>query len=393
MARSKRNEAIDLLRGVAMVLMALDHARDFYSGFGAATDLETTTPALFMTRWVTHFCAPIFVFLAGTAAHLYGAQRSKNELSRFLFTRGLWLVFLELTIVRFGWVPEPFYRFTLLQVIWAIGWAMVALSALSRLPLWAVLAVGVTLVVGHDALAPIDAEDLGSLGWLFSVMLEPGRYEWAAGRIVMVSYPLLPWIGVMACGFAFGRWMLEAPEERARRSLRLGLALTVAFVLLRASRVYGDPSPWAVQSDAIFTVLSFLNCSKYPPSLLFSLMTLGPALMLLSWLETGPVGAAALGTGRRVERWLLQPLLVFGRVPLFYYVAHLYLLRFTAAAFSYGRYGLEAFTPPPGPAASPQWPLAAAYVAWALALVLLYPISRWFAGVKRRRSDWWLSYL
>lgn len=387
-ARTKRNEAIDLLRGVAMVLMALDHARDFYCGFGSATDLETTTPALFMTRWVTHFCAPIFVFLAGTAAYLYGAKKTKNELSRFLFTRGLWLIALELTIVRFGWVPEPFYRFTLLQVIWAIGWAMVALSALSRLPLSWVLTIGVAIVAGHDAFAPIDAADLGSGGWLFSVLLEPGRYEPLAGRVVMVSYPILPWIGVMACGFAFGQWMREAPEERARRSLHLGLALTSGFVALRASGLYGDPTPWAVQPDPVFTVLSFLNCSKYPPSLLFLLMTLGPALMLLAWLERAP-----LGTGARTERWLLKPLLVFGRVPLFYYVAHLYLLRFTAAGMSYWRYGLEAFTPPPGPAASPQWPLWAGYLAWVAALVLLYPVSRWFAGVKRRRSDWWLSYL
>lgn len=382
MSTSTRNSAIDALRGIAMVLMVLDHARDFYFGFTPApTNLEETTVALFFTRWITHACAPVFVFLAGTSAYLYGAKRGRDAAVRFLWTRGLWLVVLELTILKLVWVPEPFFRMFLLQVIWAIGVSMIALSVFVRLPLSGVAVVGLGIVAGHDALAPIEASSFGAWSVLWNLLHEPTMLDVSFGRQVMVSYPVLPWIGVICLGYAFGRVFEMPGAVRSRLTGRVGIGLIAVFLVLRTFNLYGDPVPWDVQGNAAFTLLSFLNCEKYPPSLLYLCMTMGPALLVLAWLDRG--GGA---------RWR-EPLVTFGSVPLFFYVAHLYLLRFTAIPISLFRFGAEAATPPPGPAGAALWPLWTAFVAWAVALLVLYPACRWFAGVKRRRDDWWLSYL
>lgn len=377
----ERNAAIDTLRGAVMVLMALDHARDFYGdGFRSEpTNLATTTAALFATRWITHFCAPVFVFLAGTAAYLYRAKNGPAAGSRFLLTRGLWLVLLELTAMRLGWTPDPFYRFTLAQVIWAIGWSMVALAALSRLPLPAVLGVGATLVAGHNLLDGVVPADLGRLGWLWTILHEGGALEPVQGHRLYVAYPVLPWVGVIALGFAFGAWMRRPLEARRPLTLRLGLALTAAFVALRASNLYGDPTRWSAQPrGALFTAMSFVNCDKYPPSLLYALMTLGPALVALALLDGARPGRAT------------RALAVFGSVPLLYYFAHLVVMRWTGIAISVGRFGAaEAL----GSRGRTGLGLGAAYVGWALVVAALYPLCRWFAGVKARRRDWWLSYL
>ena len=382
-AAGERNQAIDMLRGVVMVLMALDHARDFFSGgFRVSpTDLATTTPILFATRWITHFCAPVFVFLAGTAAFLYGSRRTPGELSYFLLTRGLWLVFLELTVMRIGWTPDPFYRISMLQVIWAIGWSMVLMSLACRLPLAAVAVLGLTILLGHNLFDSVHRDSFGDLGWLWSLAHERGTLEPLPGRRFFVAYPILPWFGVMAVGFVFGKCMQLPRDERRKLMLRLGLSLTAAFVVLRAVNLYGDPQPWSIQPSAVFTVMSFLNCHKYPPSLLFLLMTLGPALCALRWMETiAP---------RRAARWFI----VIGTVPLFYYLAHLLLLRWTSLPMAFARFGTAAFQPPPGHAGSPDFDLWVTYVAWLVAIALLYPACRWFAGVKRRRREWWMSYL
>ncbi len=380
--RSHREAAVDLLRGAVMVVMVLDHARDFMSGFGDATDLATTTPQLFATRWVTHYCAPAFVFLAGSSAYLYGARRTPAERSRFLLTRGLFLVALELTVVRLAWVPEPFYIWTLLQVIWAIGWAMVLLAALSRLsPRW-VLAVGLVIVCGHDALTPIDAEDLGAAGWLFTLLFEPAILTPAPGHTFMAAYAIVPWTGVMACGYAFGVWLARPTSEWSPLALRLGAAITAAFVVLRLVNLYGDPVPFRAWPSAWQTVAAFVNCEKYPPSLQVLAMTLGPLLVALALLARADVERAPW-------RWLL----VFGRVPLFFYVAHLYLLRPIGIVAAYARWGMDAFEPPPGHALAPELPLAVSYVAWALAVLVLYLPSRWFARKKATSSAWWLRYL
>jgi len=375
--------SIDALRGAVMVLMVLDHARDFFVGFNVRlTDLAITTPALFFTRWVTHFCAPVFVFLAGVSAYLYEARHGKRFLSRFLLTRGLWLVVLELTIVRFAWVPDPFYRLTLIQVIWVIGWAMVILAALCRLPIVATGALGGVIILGHDALNGIHAQQLGTLGWTWTLLHERGVLEpWVSHRF-FISYPLLPWIGVIALGYAFGAVFDKPPEERRRTTLRLGLATTAAFVTLRLANVYGDPLPWSSDGGALRAMLSFLNCEKYPPSLLFLLMTLGPALCLLAVLPD------------ESKHSLVAKLVTFGSVPLFFYVAHLHLLRWTSLPLGVARWGAAAFTPPPtGHAGSPELGLWSAYLAWTLTCVILYPPCRWFAGVKARRKDWWIGYL
>jgi uncharacterized membrane protein len=379
-ARPPRTESIDVLRGIVMVLMVLDHARDFFWGFRfRATDLAVTTAPLFFTRWMTHFCAPVFVLLAGLGAFLYGQRHGPRSVSRFLLTRGLWLIVLEVTVIRLCWIPDLGYHLTVLQVIWVLGWSMVALAGLSRLPRPLLIGVGVALVAGHNLLDPLNAQKLGALDWLWTVVHRGGVLMPAPGHRVFVSYPLLPWIGVMALGFALGPLFLREAPERRRALLRLGLLACAAFVVLRALNVYGDPVPWSAQPrGAVFTVLSFLNCQKYPPSLLFVLMTLGPALCLLAFLQGGATA---------------RPLVVFGRVPLLFYVGHLVLLRYSSLPLGIARFGASALRPPPGHAGSPEFPLWVTYLAWALALLALYPLCRWFAALKARRRDRWLSYL
>lgn len=381
-----RDRAIDRVRGAVMVLMVLDHARDFWNGFGVdPSDLDETTPILFLTRWVTHFCAPGFILLAGAAAHLYGRNRAPRDPAMFLFTRGLWLVLLEVTAVRFGWIPEPFYRFTLLQVFWAIGCSMVLLAPLVWLPRAVLVVAGVAMIATHNLLDGLALPSEAPWRFLAAVLHQRQRFEPLEGHVVMVGYPLIPWIGVMAAGFGLGALFERPPPERQRWLLTIGAALSVAFVVLRAINAYGDPEPWSAQPSVAMTVASFLNCEKYPPSLLYLLMTLGPILLALGWLDRA-----------RLPEPIAQPLEIFGRVPLFFYLAHVYLLRIPGIAVAYLRYGAAAFRPPPaGHAGSPDLPLVAAYVAWIVALALLYPACRWYAALKQRRGGewWWLRYL
>ncbi len=380
---SVRTSSIDLLRGAVMVLMVLDHARDFFFGMATRpTDLSHASVTLFVTRWVTHFCAPVFVFLAGTSARFYGARYGAAKLARFLVTRGLWLVFLELTIIRLCWIPDPGYHFTLLQVIWALGWSMVALAGITRLPLPGVVAVGAVIVAGHNLLDSVQPSAFGTFAPVWTVLHTRGVLEPWHGHRFFVSYPVLPWIGVMALGYGFGALFERPAAARRRVTFALGAAAIAAFVVIRAINRYGDPTPWTSQPrGAVYTLLSFINCEKYPPSLLFTMMTLGPALCVL-----------ALVDGRPTPR-IARPLLVFGRVPLLFYVTHLALLRYTSGPLAYVRWGPAAFRLPPGHAGSPEYPLWGAYVAWLVALVTLYPLCRWFAGVKERNRAWWLSYL
>lgn len=346
--QTTRNIAIDALRGAVMILMALDHARDFYAdGFRVRPeDLATTTPSLFFTRWITHFCAPVFVFLAGTSAFLYGQKHPRGELFTFLLSRGAWMILLELTIMRIGWSPDPFYRFSMLQVIWAIGWSMVALAFISRLPLAAVATVGAVMVLGHNALDFIHAKDVGSFSWLWTILHEQGVLMPFENRRFFVAYPLVPWIGVMALGYAFGPVVLKPLAERKALILKLGLAMCAAFLALRASNVYGDPSPWSFRSTPIMSLISFLKCTKYPPSLCYLLMTLGPALCALAWMD------------RPSEHRALRMLAVFGGVPLFYYVLHLILMRWTAIPIGFYQLGDRLLAPPPqGTAGSAVLPL------------------------------------
>ena len=381
-ASSQRNAAIDILRGLVMIIMTLDHARDFWGGYTPSpTDLEVTTAPLFFTRWITHLCAPVFVFLAGTSAYLYGSKRSPTKLARFLLTRGLWLVLIELTVCKYVWIPEPGYSVVMLQVIWVIGCSMIVLGGLCFLGPTAVTVIGIVIVCGHNLLDPLVPSSFGDGAGLWTILHEGGRLPLSDGLTGLVSYPLLPWIGVIALGYGFGATIGLNIAIRRKLYMRLGLAMIAAFVLLRAANFYGDPVEWSLQANGMLTLLSFLNAEKYPPSLLYLLMTLGPALCLLS-IFTG------WGPGR-----LRNALLVFGRVPLFYYVLHLYLLRFTAIPVSFWLYGAAAVKPPPGPAGSAMLGLSATYISWVIAILILYPACVWFARIKERRRDWWLSYL
>jgi uncharacterized membrane protein len=376
-----RDRALDGLRGLVMALMVLDHARDFWLGYRVRPlDLSTTTPLLFATRWITHFCAPVFVLSAGAAAYLYGAKRSGGERTRFLLSRGLFLVLLEVTVIRLLWIPDPFYHFTLLQVIWVLGWSMIALAALSWAPRAFVAAVGAALVLGHNAFDGVRAASFGELAPLWNLLHQRAMLTLAPGHSIYVSYPLVPWIGVMALGYAFGP-VLQLPAERRRAiCVQVGVGLTLAFVVLRALNGYGDPAPWTSQRSGLWTVLAFLNCEKYPPSLDYLLMTLGPALVLLGLVS--------------FESPRLRFLVVFGKVPLLFYVLHLFLLRFVSLPVAIARFGTLALAPPPkGTGASPELPLYVTYLAWLVTLLLLYPVCRWYAQLKATKRRPWMSYL
>ena len=380
-----RLESVDILRGAIMILMALDHTRDFLGKTGInPTDLAQTTISLFFTRWITHFCAPVFFLLTGTGAYLSLRKKSKRELSQFLFTRGLWLIFLELTLFRCLGLQFNFdYHATILNVLWALGWAMIVLSVLVHLPASLITAFGLVMIAGHNLLDPVRSSNV-----IWTVLHSPNFIVANPQHSVFIAYPLIPWLGVTAVGYSLGQIYAWTSQRRRTFLLRAGMGLTAAFPILRAINFYGDPVRWTTQKSAAFTVLSFLNTTKYPPSLLFLLMTLGPALLFL--------GAIDGGTPQ-----FLRPALTFGRVPMFYFLLHMPLIHLIAVAVCYARYGQTHWmfesptvgqfpiTPPPGWGFS----LPIVYLIWVCVVIALYPLCRWFAAVKQRRSDAWLSYL
>jgi len=381
-----RLDAIDLLRGLVICIMVLDHVRDYFHASGQfdPLDLSVTHPALFLTRLITHFCAPTFVFLAGVSIWLQ-ASRGKTgwALSRFLLTRGLWLILLELTVIGFAWQFWG-YSMVFLQVIWAIGASMVLMAALVWLPVNALLALGVVILLGHNLFDPIQSDQLGAFGPEWMALHAQGVTP-VAGVPVLFAYPFLPWLGIMLFGYGFGR-VFELPEAKRRRTLTLtGLGMMAAFLILRGFQIYGDPGGWQVQDALWKTVGDFVDVRKYPPSLLYALMTLGPVIALLPWLE-------------RVRGLPAQFLLPFGRAPLFAYVLHIYLAHGLLVAIGMAMgWPMGAFI---NPFFDPQpemkgWGLSllATYGVWLLVLAILYLPTRWFAGVKARRRDWWLGYL
>ena len=409
MAGRSRIDSVDLLRGIVMVVMLLDHTRDFVHGDALRfdpTDITRTYPALFFTRWITHFCAPIFVFLAGTGSWFQLSRgKSKAELSSFLVKRGFWLIVLEFTLVRFA----AFWDFSIqfmgvAQVIWTLGWCMIALAALIHLPYRAIVAFGLATVVLHNALDPIAVTQWqgpgspvpGAFDKLWIILHEGGFFPVAGwpSPVLFVLYPLIPWIGVMALGFAFGRVYDWPAGQRRRTLLRWGIAITGGFVLLRLTNLYGNPGDWSLQARSAMTIVSFFNVQKYPPSLLFLMMTLGPALIALSVWDryNSPPGET------RPPGWFTQALITYGRVPLFFYLlqwptAH-------GAGFVLNLLAGKDVTwllTEPGPGQRPPpdagFDLWVVYAAWIVGAVLLYPVCRWYAGVKATRKEWWLSYL
>jgi len=379
-AAQSRITSIDLIRGAVMVLMAIDHVR-VYSGLPAGGP----TAGIFFTRWVTHFVAPAFIFLAGTSAFLYG--RKAPDLSRFLFVRGVWLVLLELTVIRVAWTFNfDFANYLLAGVIWVIGWCMIVMAALVKLRIRAIAIIAVAIITLHNALMPPLINAVPALGELWKIVYIGFFNGPVRGSPLIVLYSIIPWIGVMAAGYAFGTVLTLEPTRRNRICLRVGLGATALFLVLRGTNLYGDPRPWSATTP-MPAVLSFLNTTKYPASLSFLLMTLGPTIALV------PLLGRVRG---RVVHWLT----VFGRVPFFYYVLHIPLIHALALIVSKIRLGQVSpwlFTNHPmGNPPAPDgytWSLGLLYLVWAGAIVLLYFPCRWYADLKARRQEWWLKYL
>lgn len=386
-----RIAAIDRLRGFVIVVMAIDHVRYyFYEGAFTFDPLDPTKSdlALYLTRWITHLCAPTFVFLAGVSVFLQ-ADRGKTapQLSRFLLARGFWLIFLEVTVIGFAWsFSIPYWLF--LQVIWAIGWSMVALAALVWLPRKAVLLLGIVIVAGHNLLDPLTPEQFGSFAWLWHFLHEGGLIVIGGTTWGELYYPVLPWIGIMALGYGMGAVFVQPEEQRDRTLFALGGAMIALFLVLRGFNLYGDPIPWVPGDDALITAMHFLNVRKYPPSLLYALVFLGIGFLLLPL-----VARLKGGLGRVLE--------TFGAVPFFFYILHLYLAHSLAiavnAALGRNIEGLFDFIhrveTDPAPYATFGFDLVGSYIAWFVVVALLYPVCRWYARVKREQRKWWMSYL
>jgi uncharacterized membrane protein len=391
-----RVTAVDALRGFVMVLMALDHTREFFTNWaGNPLDPQQTTPMLYLTRWATHLCAPVFVFLAGTSIFLQRRRKTERQLTGLLLTRGLWLVVVELTLVQLVFNFNWRWNVQLLEVIWAIGASMMFMAALIRLSVRLNLLIGALLILGHNALDGVTVASLGSLGWLWHLLHVPGLVTGppTSPPVIVVAYPLLPWVGVMALGYAFGSVLLRERGQRLRLELRACAAMLAAFALLRWSNLYGDPVGWSAQSNWGRTLLSFFNVQKYPPSLLFLLATLGVSALVMAAIEYAE-GRGALERTRGVLK-------VYGRVPFFYFLLHIaliHLLALTASAASGGdwRWWLTEF--PNGGVLAGHPPgygygLGVVWCVWVLVVALCYPACRWYAGVKTRSRNPLLSYL
>lgn len=392
--KSTRIESIDILRGLVMIIMALDHVRDYTNTgymFVDPTNLDTTTPQLFFTRWITHFCAPVFVFLAGTSAFLYGSKKkSKKELAKFLFTRGLWLVFIELTVVNFSWTFDISLDVHIFQVIWAIGICMMFLAALIYLPKKLLLGIGILIVFGHNLLDGITQQGTEPLSLLWYYVHQFNFQVINNGQgMLAIAYPFLPWLGIIILGYCFGYFYQSGFDSKIRKTwlLRFGIGAIVLFFILRFINVYGDLQPWSTQNDFTYTIISFFNVTKYPPSLIYTLMTLGPALLFLYAIES-------------VKNRFTNVMLVFGRVPFFYYIIHLYLIHLI------GLVGLEILGEnwqeliltvdrfKSGYLFNIGFELWVTYVVWALVIIILYPICKKYMQYKANNKDkWWLSYL
>jgi uncharacterized membrane protein len=383
----RRIESIDLLRGLVMIIMVLDHVRDYFHADVTVfnpEDLEQTNVLLFFTRWITHFCAPVFVFLAGSSAFLSGQQKTKKELSVFLLKRGIWLLFVEVIIINFAWSFNIRFPFIGLQVIWALGLSMICLAGIIHLPRKIILLLGIVIVAGHNLLDGIHLDNM-----LWSVLHEPEVYRIDQTHLIRVTYPVLPWIGIMALGYWFGGLYSKSTDATKRKKLlwQLGIIAIITFIVLRFLNVYGDPSQWSQQKSGWFTLLSFLNTTKYPPSLLYTLMTLGPSLIFLAIAEKTP--------GK-----LLLPVIRIGRVPMFFYILHIYLIHLAAmiaaelSGYDWSDMILQRRTWVDPQLKGYGFSLGVTYLVWIGIVLLLYPLCKWYDKYKTdHKEKWWLSYL
>lgn len=396
-AELSRLHCVDLLRGVVMVFMALDHTREFFSGSPfAPEDLAHTSGPLFFTRFVTHFCAPTFFLLAGASGYLSLANgKSKAQVSKFFWRRGCWLVFLDFTVVAYAWTNHLPMWFS--GVLWTLGWSMIFMAALVWLPKAAITALGAGIIVTHNLLDGVGPERFGRFGWLWQILHGHGWFWIDPQSAFFVLWPLIPWVGVMAVGYALGAWLRR--KEWRKPVFLLGALLTAVFFFLRAFNLYGNSQarlswfplaagPWSAQATPVLTIISFFDTLKYPPSLQFLLMTLGPALMALAWFDKIHAEAPAA-----------KILSVFGRVPLSFYVAHLFVIHTLAvwvallcgqkaAWLLYG--GPMIYRPPTGYGHG----LPFIYAMWLAVLLMLYPACMWFGTLKQQHPEWWwLRYL
>lgn len=387
-----RITSIDFLRGAIMIIMALDHVRDYlYSGsfYYDPLDLDKTSGALFFTRWITHFCAPVFMLLAGTSAFIMGQKKTKKELSAFLLKRGLWLVFLEMIVMNFGWnfnIQFPVFFFI---TIWALGVSMIVLAGLIHLPKKIILAFCIILVAGHNLLdgVHITGNTLPAFGW--SILHEQQFFTWHS-EMLLVGYPVIPWIGVMPLGYLMGEWYAAGynAEKRKKNLLMLGTAAIVLFIILRYSNLYGDPVKWTTQKNPFYTFLSFIKVNKYPPSLLYILIMLGPSLLFLAVTE-------------KLNGAIVKVVSVYGRVPMFYYILHIYIIHLVAliaSALTHGQdWSIWLLKEPIWFTKDLQgygFSLPVAYLFWITIVAALYPLCRWYDKYKQAHKEkWWLSYL
>ena len=392
LVKSTRIESIDLLRGVVMVIMALDHVRDYFhygSFFIDPMNLETTTPTLFFTRFITHYCAPVFVFLAGTSAFLYGSKKTKPQLFKFLFTRGIWLILLELVVNNFIWTFDTSFSFPILQVIWAIGSSMIFLSFLIYLPKKVILLIGLLLIAGHNLLDGIILEGYSFKSILWYILHQEQLLVLGANKMMIFKYPIIPWIGLMALGYCFGSLYKKDfnAEVRKKWLLIIGFGAIALFFILRSINLYGELVPWSIQDTTSKTILSFFSVTKYPPSLLFVLITMGPSLLFLVAFE-------------QTKNKLTDFFLVFGRVPLFYYFLHVFVIH-VVAIIGIILFGgnwqdmiLTAEVFMDAKLINYGYPLYVVYIVWISIVLFLYPFSKRYMEYKANNRDkWWLSYL
>lgn len=384
--------SIDLLRGIVMLLMALDHVRDFMHNDAMLhdpLDLSTTTPFLYFTRWITHYCAPVFVFLSGVSAYLMGLKMSKKQLAGFLIKRGIWLIFIEFAVVGLGWTFDLSYKIFVFQVIGAIGMSMLILGLLVRLPFAIIFMLGIAIVFGHNLLDKIEFSNNGITGLLGSLMHGHAFtvFPITLNHSLLIIYGFLPWTGIMLCGYGFGKLFEpgQYPGKRKKILLYTGINLLILFIALRLLNAYGDPVYWMVQKNQFYTFLSFINVNKYPPSLMYICLTLGPALMLL-------------GSSENWRNSFMQKIAVFGRVPFFYYVLHIYVIHLLTVIVFYATGFTNTDIQTPG---SPfnfrpvtlGFNLYFVYAIWIGLIIALYPVCNWYNKYKTKNKYWWLSYL
>jgi uncharacterized membrane protein len=384
--------SIDLLRGLVMIIMALDHTRDFFHTTAWTDDplnLQTTTPLLFLTRWITHFCAPVFVFLAGSSIYFQSLRKSKKQLSLFLLSRGLWLILIEIAIINFAFSFDPSYGFVGLQTIWSIGISMIVMAAVIWLPFPLILALGLLIILGHNSLDFYEAKHKGNYDFIYSILHHPQGFPVGENHVLFVMYPFLSWAGLMIMGYCFGKLFLLY-EGAARRKMLwwLGFGISAFFIVLRVADMYGDPGRWQRQRSFLLTFFDFIDVQKYPPSLLYMCATIGPAILFL---------AATDGVVNRLSKFIT----VYGKVPFFYYVLHFFLIHilsgifFLASGNTMGdavkaavEFQLPLFILP-----GKGYDLWVVYIVWLAVIFMLYPVCNWFSKYKQTHKQWWLSYL